>query len=161
MRKAKVYLDTSVISHLDATDTPEKMNVTHLLWDELKSGKYHVVISNVTLTELAGCAEPKLTKLLEKLAEIQYDLLSETDESLTLAENYLQYGVLKKKSMDDLRHISVASVANCRYITSWNFKHFVNINTIEKIQSANRLYGYNDINIVPPIMLLGGDEDDN
>ena len=45
-------------------------------------------------------------------------------------------------------------------ITECN-KHFVNINTIEKIQSANRLYGYNDINIVPPIMLLGGDEDDN
>jgi hypothetical protein len=29
MKKTKIYLDTSVISHLDAPDTPEKMGDTH------------------------------------------------------------------------------------------------------------------------------------
>jgi predicted nucleic acid-binding protein len=160
VRKPKIYLDTSVISHLDAADTPDKMNDTLLFWEELRAGKYHVIISNVTLTEIAKCSEPKQTMLLEKLGEIQYEHFEETDESLALAEHYLQYGVLKMKSMDDLRHISVASVTDCQYIASWNFKHFVNVKTIAKVQSANRLYGYNDINIIPPVMLLGGNEDD-
>jgi|GEM_PF-5162530 len=35
MRKLRLYLDTSVISHLFADDTPEKMQHTKRLWDEL------------------------------------------------------------------------------------------------------------------------------
>jgi len=160
MRKPKVYLDTSVISHLDAADTPEKMNDTLLFWEELKTGRYRIIISSVTLTEIAKCGEPKQTKLLEKLSEIDYELIEENEETLALAENYLNYGVLKSKSMDDLRHISVATVTDCKYVASWNFKHFVNVRTIAKVQSANKLYGYNEIFIVPPAMLMEGSDDD-
>ncbi|MCL2254708.1 MAG: PIN domain nuclease [Lachnospiraceae bacterium] len=160
MRKPKVYLDTSVISHLDATDTPEKMNDTLLFWEELKTGRYHVIISSVTLTEIARCGEPKQTKLLRMLNDIDCNFIEENDESLILADNYLEYGVLKSKSMDDLRHISIASIANCNYIASWNFKHFVNVKTIAKVQSANKLYGYNEIIIVPPTMLMEGNDDE-
>ena len=110
--------------------------------------------------EIAKCCEPKQTLMLEKLNEIEYELFEETEESLSLADNYLKYGVLNEKNMDDLRHISVASVTDCKYITSWNFKHFVNIKTIEKVQSAHKLFEYNDINIIPSIMLLGGKNDD-
>ncbi len=159
MRKPKVYLDTSVISHLDAADVPDKMNDTLLFWEELKAAKYQVVISNVTVAEITKCTEPKRTALFERLNEIDYEIVEEDEETLSLADNYLEYGVLKSKSMDDLRHISVASVTDCKYIASWNFKHFVNVKTIEKVQSANKLYGYNDIIIVPPTMLLGGNED--
>ncbi|GBR76284.1 hypothetical protein NO2_0856 [Candidatus Termititenax persephonae] len=36
MRKLlKIYLDTSVISHLDANDVPEKMSDTRKFWDLL------------------------------------------------------------------------------------------------------------------------------
>ena len=160
MRKPKIYLDTSVISHLCADDTPEKMGDTLLFWEELKLDKYHIIVSSVTLMEIAKCNEPKQTMLLGKLNEIKYEFAEETEETLALAEHYLQYGVLGKKNMDDLRHISVASVTDCKYVASWNFKHFVNIKTIEKVQLANKLYGYNEINIIPPVMLLGGNEDD-
>ena len=160
MRKQKVYLDTSVISYLDAIDTPDKMNDTLLFWEELKENKYQAVISNITIAEITKCGEPKRTTFLTKLSEIDYEIIEENEETLSLADNYLKYGVLKSKSMDDLRHISVASVMDCKYIASWNFKHFVNVKTIEKVQSANKLYGYNDIIIVPPTMLLEGSDDD-
>jgi len=160
MRKAKVYLDTSVISHLDAMDAPEKMNDTVILWENLKTEKYQAVISDVTVAELTKCSEPKRSKLFEKLNELDYELCGENEETLTLADNYLSYGVLKSRSMDDLRHISVASVADCKYIVSWNFKHFVNVNTITRVQAANRMFGYNDIIIVPPSMLIEGNDDD-
>ena len=66
VRKPKVYLDTSVISHLDAADAPDKMNDTLLFWEELKAAKYQVVISNVTVAEITKCAEPKRTALFER-----------------------------------------------------------------------------------------------
>ena len=40
MRKLKVYLDTSVISHLLQEDVPEKMADTRRLWEMFKAGKF-------------------------------------------------------------------------------------------------------------------------
>ena len=55
MNKLKVYLDTSVISHLLQEDVPEKMADTRQLWKMFCSGKYDVYLSTVTLEELKGC----------------------------------------------------------------------------------------------------------
>jgi len=49
--KVKIYLDTSVISHLRALDSPERMTDTVRLWENLKAGIYEVVISDVTIDE--------------------------------------------------------------------------------------------------------------
>ena len=58
MRKLKVYLDTSVISHLMQEDVPDKMEDTRELWEMFKAGKYDVYLSTVTLEEISGCPEP-------------------------------------------------------------------------------------------------------
>ena len=42
MRKLKVYLDTSVISHLEQEDVPEKMEQTRKVWEILL---YHGILS--------------------------------------------------------------------------------------------------------------------
>jgi len=36
MPKPKIYLDTSIISHLHQLDVPEKMNDTLALWEDIK-----------------------------------------------------------------------------------------------------------------------------
>ena len=59
MRKLKVYLDTSVISHLLQEDVPEKMADTRKLWEMFKDGKYDVYLSIVTLEEVGDCPEPR------------------------------------------------------------------------------------------------------
>lgn len=161
MKKQKVYLDTSFISHLKADDTPEKMGDTLGLWQDVINGKFDVFISNVILEELDECPEPKQSILLGFLKQVDYVLLEETLESIELTEKYLSLGVLKEKSRDDLRHISLAVVAECDYLVSWNFKHFVNVNVINKVQAVNKLLGYGEIVIIPPSMLLEGDDDDN
>lgn len=53
MQKLKVYLDTSVISHLMQEDAPEKMADTLLLWEMFRNGEYDVYLSTVTLKEIA------------------------------------------------------------------------------------------------------------
>ncbi|HZK85451.1 MAG TPA: PIN domain nuclease [Desulfosporosinus sp.] len=157
MNKIKIYLDTSVISHLDAEDTPEKMQDTIDLWQELIRGQYIATISDLTIAELTQCPEPKRTLLFEHLSAIDFVEVREIPESITLADEYIKYGVLNPKSRDDCRHIAIATITGCKYIVSWNFKHFVNIKTINKVQAVNKLMNYNEINILPPSMMLEGE----
>ena len=44
MGKQKIYLDTSVISHLQHEDVPEKMQDTLSFWRMLESDRYEVEI---------------------------------------------------------------------------------------------------------------------
>jgi len=161
MKRRKIYFDTSFLSHLKADDTPEKMADSLMLWRDIVNGKFDILISNVTLEELDECPEPKQSILLGFLKQAKFELLEETAESIELTEKYLTLGVLKQKSRDDLRHISLAVIAECDYIVSWNFKHFVNVNVINKVQAVNKLLGYSEIIIVPPSMLLEGEDDDD
>jgi predicted nucleic acid-binding protein len=160
MKKIKLYLDTSVISHLEAPDTLEKMAETHVLWSEIKRDLYDVVISDITFEELGRCSEPKKSLLSRYVDEIDFENPVETDESGELLASYLQYEVLSEKNRDDLRHIALATVLACDIIVSWNFKHFVNIKTINKVQAVNCLQGYPEIKILPPTMIIGGDSDE-
>jgi len=52
MKKIKLYLDTSVISHLFADDTPDKMADTVRLWCELANRKYEIYISDMVTNEV-------------------------------------------------------------------------------------------------------------
>lgn len=53
INKTKIYLDTSVISYLEQTDAPEKMQITKEVWETFKSGKYDIFISDVVVREFA------------------------------------------------------------------------------------------------------------
>lgn len=157
MRKLKVYLDTSVISHLQQEDVPEKMRETQELWEQFKERQdVEVVISDLVIREISKCSEPKLSFLLGELARLDYTLVNVTADEKGLADIYLQNGVLREKSLDDLTHIAIATLNDCRYIVSWNFKHFVNPRTIKAVNAANLSLNLSQVDIYSPSMLLGG-----
>ena len=154
MRKLKVYLDTSVISHLLQEDVPEKMADTRQLWEMFKDGKYDVYLSTVTLREIEKCSEPKKTQLIDCLNEIQFTTLDITDDVVAMAEKIIDMGILTQKSFDDCQHIGAAIVSECDCIISWNFKHIVNIKTIHGVRAITNLTGYKTIDILSPTVLL-------
>jgi predicted nucleic acid-binding protein len=154
LKKLKLYLDTSVISHLFAEDAPDKMADTLRLWEELAIGKFDVFVSTLTLEEVQRCAEPKRGWMVKKLDEIEYQILSETAEVSELAGEYLANEVLTKKSADDCMHIAYAVVGGCDIIASWNFKHLVNYKTINKVKIVNAMNQYREISIMSPTMLV-------
>ena len=154
MRKLRLYLDTSTISHLYADDTLEKMRDTNLFWEDVISGKHDVFISPVVVDEIENCNEPKRSLMFERLEQIQFQILTRTDEVVRLADEYIAGGVLKEKSYADCLHIAFAVVYNCDIIISWNFKHLVNYKTINKIKIVNAINHYKEISIMPPSMLL-------
>lgn len=158
MKKLKIYLDTSVISHLLAEDTPEKMADTQALWLQIQCGKYDVVISEVTLQEIRDCKEPKRSALEEKLGEISFSVVTIDDEVKQLAGQIIQMGILKEKNLDDCLHIAAALLSSCQYIISWNFKHMVNVKTINGVRAITSLSGYCPIDLIAPTLLIQGDD---
>jgi predicted nucleic acid-binding protein len=154
MRKIKLYLDTSVLSHMFAEDVPEKTEQTKLFWRELSGGKFEVFVSAITLDEIEQCAEPKCSKMIGKLKEIAYTIQPRTKEVIELANAYIKNGVLTSKSQDDCMHIASAVIANCDIIVSWNFKHLVNYKTIGGVKVVNSMNYYKAIEIMSPNMII-------
>jgi len=154
LRKLKIYLDTSVISHLHQLDVPEKMNDTLSFWEDLKRGKYSAFTGITTITEIADCCEPKRGILEKYLSEINFSLISLNSEIELLADKIIEQGILTKKSYDDCIHIASAVISDCDLVTSWNFKHMVNIKTINGVRAVNLLNGYKPIDIYTPSMLF-------
>lgn len=158
MRKLRIYLDTSVISHLEQEDVPEKMEQTRKVWEILKTGKYEVVISDLVLAEINECKEPKRSILKEYMAQINYERDSITEEAEEIANEIINEGILNQKSFDDCLHIASAILNDCNIIVSWNFKHMVNVDTINGVRKITFAKRYNNIDIYAPYVLLSEKE---
>lgn len=155
-KKLRVYVETSVISHLDAPDRPDRMADTLRLWKELHAGAYEVVVGAPVMAELEQCHEPKRTFMFEALGKIKYELVSGTDESKRIASEYIRLGGLPRKSGTDAAHIALATLAGCDAIVSWNFSHIVNLKAMTAVDTVNTFERLKPIRIVSPTILLGG-----
>lgn len=159
--KIKIYFDTSVLSYLKQDDSPERMAATITFWEEIKKRKdLDIFLSDVTLAEISDCYEPKRTFMQEKLKEISFSFLEKDSEAEKLAQQIIELGILNEKSHDDCLHIAIAVLEACNYIVSWNFKHLVNVRTINGVRAITNLKGFSPIDIITPEMLLKGDDDE-
>ena len=156
MRKKRIYLDTTVISHLRHEDVPERMADTLEFWRLLKTGKYDVYISEVTTAELVRCPEPKRSELLALLSELQYTEV-EVEGSVeikALASEIRNLEILPPKSENDRLHIAAAVSRGCNVIVSWNFQHFVNERTIDGVRMVCMTNHVSPVDIYTPTVLL-------
>jgi len=158
MRRLKVYLDTSVISHLYAPDVPDKMNNTLALWEEIKSGLYEVYISEITVKEIINSDEPKKSIMVDYLSQIEYNFIEIDNEIMLYADKLNEMGILTDKHYDDCLHIASAVVNECNYLLSWNFKHIVRVKTINGVRSINAILGYHGIDIYSPNLLIESED---
>ena len=161
-RKLRIYLDTSAISYLDQQDAPERMKETQEAWEILKTGKYEIIISSLALSEVSECNEEKQERLMDYIEEINYIEYEIDEETRELAKLVIQEGILTPKSIDDATHIAAAILTESDIILSWNFKHLVNIDTINgirKICFSKNIIRF--IDIYAPNILLKRGEDDN
>ena len=81
--------------------------------------------------------------------------LQKTDEVTVLVERFLEEKVLGIRHHRDLTHLAYAVVAWCDYIVSWNFRHFVNYRTINRVNAVVKDYNYGSVFIVTPETFIG------
>ena len=161
-KKIRVYLETSVISYLEQNDVPDKMKETQELWETLKLGKYEIVISNIALVEISKCDEEKREKLAYYLSQINYIEYSSDNDTEELAQLIIEEDILKPKSKEDALHIASAILSDSDIILSWNFKHLVNIKTINGVRKVCFNRNINKvIDIYSPNILLDKGEENN
>ena len=148
MHKARLYLDTSVMSAYLDDRAPDRQRLTHQFWSERLSA-FEVVISPLVVSEIAGTPDPARRKQLTELAT-DFEVIPMTAEATALAEAYLAQGVFPAHYRSDALHVAVAVIHGCSYLGSWNFKHLVRVRTRREVNLINALRGHQPIEIVAP-----------
>ena len=81
-------------------------------------------------------------------------------KTISLAKEIVEQGILTEANFNDCLHIATAILNDCNIIVSWNFKHMVNVDTINGIRTIALAKRYTSIDIYPPNLLLKGENDD-
>ena len=77
-----------------------------------------------------------------------------TEEAVELANKYIADNVAGKTSLDDCRHIALATINKVDVLASWNFKHIVNLTRIKGYNGVNLKNGYQTLEIRNPKELV-------
>ncbi len=153
--KRRVYTDTSVIGGcLDV----EFEKASRQLIDTFKTGKATLVLSNLTLLEMQA-APATVRAVLEEVAEANREYIDVTEEANTLAQHYIDSGVIGVANQVDAQHIAIATVSRVDVLVSWNFRHIVNLQRIRGYNSVNLRAGYPLLEIRTPAEVINYDEE--
>ncbi len=153
--KQRIYIDTSVVGGFYDI---EFMDYTRPLFDKIKSGQIIVIYSNLLEKELQNAPE-KVKEVIKTLPIENIEYIEISDESIDLAQKYVDENVIGKSSFEDCLHIALETLTRADIIVSCNFKHFVNVKGIRGYNSVNLKYGYPQIDIRSPRELI--DYEDN
>lgn len=145
----KFYLDTSIFGGLFDKEFEKP---THALFDFIEKKGIKIIYSGVLEDELELAPQEIRLMANERLLKAEFIKLDE--EMAELAEIYIKEGALTEKSINDARHIAIATISGASAIVSWNFKHMVNFLKIRQYDAINLRQGYSTIRIHTPIEII-------
>ena len=145
-RIKRIYVDTSTVygalSQKFGQDTKP-------FWNAVQRGEIVIVASDVLKEEL-GRAPQSVRDFFVSLPESQIEWVASTVESDRLAAQYIAENVVGQSSINDCKHIALATINHADVLVAWNFKHIVNIDRIRGYNSVNLKLGYPHIEIRTP-----------
>ncbi len=148
MKKAVVYLDTTVPSAYFDDRAPDRMRMTQAFWRNADS-RFSMVLSEIVLAEIEATRNEKLrANMLGLVADIER--IEVDQEAQRLAQEYVDKKVFPERYFSDGLHVAVAVVHRIEYLVSWNFSHLVKVNTRREVNLINALKGYGSLEIVAP-----------
>lgn len=146
----RIYLDTSIFG---GYFEPEFELWTKVLFDRIAKRDFKVLISRLTDIELENA--PKQVKdLASTLQKENIEWIEITNESILLANKYLEEKVVGQTSQSDCIHIAIATLNYADVLVSWNFKHIVNHLRIRGYNAVNFKYGHKILDIRSPREIL-------
>ena len=149
MRVLRVYADTCVFG--GAFD-PEFQGATERFFDEVKGGRFHLIVSALVQDELDQAPSQVNDLFVEMLEWTTVAPIS--DDALDLQQAYLDAGILTPKGADDALHVAMATVTDCGLIVSWNFRHIVHFEKIPQYNAVNAIHGYRPLAIYSPMEVV-------
>ncbi|MFN5182969.1 MAG: PIN domain protein [Bacteroidota bacterium] len=153
--KQRIYIDTSIVGgYFDE----EFRDATIQLFQRLDDGEVVFVVSDLLDLELINAPKQVQEHLLKYSAD-KFQRVALTVEAINLADSYIKEKVVGKTSLEDCRHIALATIHKVDVLASWNFKHIVNLDRIKGYNSVNLRLGYSLIEIRSPKDLLKYEEE--
>ena len=144
--KQRIYIDTSVVGGYFDEEFKE---ATTMLFDRLDKNEIIFVVSDLLDLELLN-APQYVRQLLHNYPTDKFQRIELTEEAIKLADTYINEKVVGKTSLEDCRHIALATIYKVDVLASWNFKHIVNLDRIKGYNSVNMRLGYSIIEIRSP-----------
>jgi hypothetical protein len=86
--------------------------------------------------------------MVRELNRLSPAVLEPSEESESLAEAYLEAGIIPPKKRDDARHVALATVAGLEIVVSWNHRHLANERKSDLFNAVNRLAGYQQVLVI-------------
>jgi len=119
------------------------------LFKRFENNEITFIVSDLLNLELIG-APKNVRELLHKYSADKFERVELTDEAILLADTYIVEKVVGKTSLEDCRHIALATINKVDVLASSNFKHIVNLDRIKGYNSFNYRLGYPMIEIRIP-----------
>lgn len=150
MVKTRIYIDTSVIGGCFDIEFEKD---TKLFLDRLENKEVIFILSDLFEFELLN-APINVREILKNYPENAFERVKLSEEAIILADLYIKEKVVGKSSIEDCRHIAIATICKADVLVSWNFKHIVNLNKIRGYNSVNLKNGYSILEIRSPKELI-------
>lgn len=158
MKKFRIYLDTSVISHLFHDDAPQRRDETREFFEKVRAAEaFETYVSKVVLDELGKTRDAILrAKLLATMQEVQPIILpSDPPKVAELADAYQRAGIVPPRQREDSLHVAYATIFEMDYLVTWNYRHLARPRIEALIGSINLSEGYTKpLRLITPLQLV-------
>jgi predicted nucleic acid-binding protein len=153
--RQRIYIDTSVVGGYYDEEFKE---ATIQLFERLDKNEVIFVVSDLLDLELINAPQLVREHLLKYSAD-KFQRVELTKEAVILADTYIDEKVVGSTSLEDCRHIALATIHKVDVLASWNFKHIVNLQRIKGYNSVNVRLGYSMLEIRSPKDLVNYGKD--
>ena len=153
--RQRIYIDTSVVGGYYDEEFKE---ATIQLFERLDKNKVIFVVSDLLDLELINAPQLVREHLLKYSAD-KFQRVELTKDAIILADTYIEEKVVGSTSLEDCRHIALATIYKVDVLASWNFKHIVNLQRIKGYNSVNVRLGYSILEIRSPKDLVNYGKD--
>jgi predicted nucleic acid-binding protein len=163
MKKATIYIETSVISYLAARPSPDLttaacQQITAEWWEKYRSF-YNIVTSALVVRESEEGDPLTAKKRLDLLEGIP--LLRIINQAAELAKILTGHeGALPRKARADALHIAIAAVHNVDFLLTWNCRHIDNPVTKPLVRKVCISQGYICPEICTPFEIMELDKNE-
>jgi predicted nucleic acid-binding protein len=148
MKLQRIYLDTSVFGGCFESEFADWSNG---LLRDIENGLFRATTSEIIAIEIKAGAPIIVQQRFGQFLQLcSPEILSTSDEVLTLLDAYAGHGILTQKFRNDMLHIALAAAHGVDVVASWNFKHIVRYEKIVKFNAVNLELGYHQIAIHSP-----------
>ena len=153
--RQRIYIDTSVVGGYYDEEFKE---ATIQLFERLDKNEVIFVVSDLLDLELINAPQLVREHLLKYSAD-KFQRVELTKDAIILADTYIEEKVVGSTSLEDCRHIALATIYKVDVLASWNFKHIVNLQRIKGYNSVNVRLGYSMLEIRSPKDLVNYGKD--